>query len=58
MRMLLSKYFFVNKDFGLFTTQIHKAQDMLLNSPVIVVHFFTLSTEWLNGYIISLNISL
>jgi len=56
--MLLSKYFFVNGDFGLFTPQIHKAWDMLLNSPAVVINFFTLGTKWLNGYIASLNTSL
>jgi len=55
---LLGKYFFVNKDFGPFTLQIYKAQDMLLNSLAVIVHFFTLGTEWLNSYIVSLNTSL
>jgi len=57
-RILLSKYFFVNRDFGLFIPQIHKAWDILLNSPVVIVNFFTLGTKWLNGYIASLNASL
>jgi len=58
MRILLSKYFFINRDFGLFTLQIYKAWDMLLNNPIVVVYFFTLGTKWLNGYIVSLNASL
>ena len=56
--ILLSEYFFINRDFGLFIPQIYKAWDMLLNNPIIIIYFFILSTEWLNGYIISLNISL
>jgi len=57
-RTLLSKYFFVNGDFGPFTPQIYKARDMLLNNPAVIVYFFTLGTKWLNSYIASLNASL
>jgi cellular nucleic acid-binding protein len=57
-RTLLGEYFFVNGDFGPFTPQIHKARDILLNSPAVVVHFFTLGTEWLDGHIASLNAGL
>jgi hypothetical protein len=42
---LLSKYFFVNRDFSLFTPQIYKARDMLLNSPAVIIYFFTLGTK-------------
>ena len=58
MCILLNKYFFVNRDFGPFMPQIYKAYNMLLNSPVVIIHFFILGTEWLDGYIISLNASL
>ena len=57
-RTLLSKYFFINRDFSPFILQIYKAQDMLLNNPIVIIYFFTLGTKWLNSYIISLNISL
>jgi hypothetical protein len=43
--ILFSKYFFINRDFGLFILQIHKAWDMLLNNPVVIVYFFILGTE-------------
>ena len=58
MRTLLGKYFFINRDFSLFMPQIHKAQDMLLNSPIVIIHFFTLGSKWLNSHIVSLNTNL
>jgi len=45
MRILLNKYFFINRDFGLFILQIYKAWDMLLNSPAVIINFFILGTK-------------
>jgi hypothetical protein len=41
-RTLLGQHFYTNSDFGLFSTQIHCAHDLLLNNTQVVVYFFTL----------------
>ncbi|KAK3064054.1 hypothetical protein LTS18_010475 [Coniosporium uncinatum] len=50
-KVFLGRHFYADSDMGPYTSAIRAARDMLYSSEQVVVHFFTIDSEWIQDHI-------
>lgn len=57
-KVFLGRHFYADSDMGPYTSAIRAARDMLYSSEQVVVHFFTIDSEWIQDHISTVSSSL